>query len=421
MSSTSIKSIHAREILDSRGNPTVETTVTLEDGTTGTASVPSGASTGTYEAHELRDGDAGRYEGKGVLKACKNVNTIIAQALADKTVDDIPALDRSMIDLDGTASKSNLGANAILSVSLAASRAAAAASNVPLYAHLAQSFGFASPTRMPAPIMNLVNGGKHASTNLALQEFQIVFSQSDAQENVEAGSEIFHALGGILAEHGLDTDVGNEGGYAPEVESIEQVFEMLSEAVGAVALPSGIRAGIGLDAAASSFYNDKRKTYEIAPPREELSPKALSERYRGWAARYGIISIEDPFSEGAWADWSSFTASAKGLLVIGDDLVVTNPKRLARAIREKAINAVLIKPNQIGTLTETVAAVKLAQQHHLAVAVSHRSGETDDAFIADFAVAVGADYLKAGAPSRGERVAKYNRLMEIEEALCQNH
>lgn len=265
--------------------------------------------------------------------------------------------------------------------------------------------------------MNLVNGGKHASTNLALQEFQVVFSPGSARENVEAGSEIFHALGGILAEHGLDTDVGNEGGYAPEVASIEQIFEMLSEAIESAALSEGIRVGIGLDAAASSLYDEKRKTYAIAPPREELPPEALAERFRAWAARYAIVSIEDPFGESAWADWSRFTASAGELLVIGDDLLVTNTKRIERAIREKAANAVLIKPNQIGTLAETVEAVKLAQKQGLTVAVSHRSGETDDAFIADFAVAVGADYLKAGAPSRGERVAKYNRLMEIEEEL----
>lgn len=418
MSAAIIKSIHAHEILDSRGNPTVETTVTLEDGTTGIASVPSGASTGTYEAHELRDGDPARYESKGVLRACKNVNTTIVQALVGKSVEDISVLDRAMLELDGTTSKSNLGANAILSVSLAAARAVAAFRSVPLYAHLAEQFGFSAPSRMPGPIMNLVNGGKHASTNLALQEFQIVFSAGSAKASVEAGSEIFHALGAILREHGLDTDVGDEGGYAPNVDSIEQVFEMMSEAVESAKKPAHMRLGLGLDTAASSFYDPKKKTYTIAPPAEELDATALAERYRAWAGRYGIVSIEDPFGEAAWADWAAFTAAAEGIMVIGDDLLVTNTKRIERGIKEKAMNAVLIKPNQIGTLTETVEAVKLAQKHHLSVVISHRSGETGDVFIADLAVAVGADHLKAGAPSRGERVAKYNRLMEIEEELA---
>jgi len=406
-----IKTVRADEILDSRGNPTVETVITLDDGTQASAAVPSGASTGAFEAFEMRDEDAGRYGGKGVLKACEHVNTSIAKAIVGMNPEEQEAIDKTMIDLDGTDQKKNLGANAILSVSMASARAAALIQKKPLYQYLRDHFSFGEPVNFPSPLMNLINGGKHASTNIALQEFQIVFARADCDAQLEMGSEIFHALGGILEEHGLDTDVGNEGGYAPNVDSIEQVFEMFHEAIEAAGASVGGDVTLGIDAAANSFASGD--VYEIAPPTERLSASQLGERYAAWAKKYQLTSIEDPFSEDAWDEWSSFTALYPELTVIGDDLFVTNVQRIQKGIDTKASNASLIKLNQIGTVSETIDAIKLSQDHAFKVIVSHRSGETNDAFIADLAVAVGADLLKAGAPSRGERVAKYNRLKAI--------
>jgi len=406
-----ITAIKASEILDSRSNPTIEACIILDDGTEACASVPSGASTGAFEAFEMRDGDAGRYGGKGVLKACEHVNSDIADVLMGMSVEDQESIDRAMIKLDGTDHKERLGANAILSVSLAAARAAAISQEKPLYRYIRERFGFSDPVLYPAPLMNLVNGGKHASTNIALQEFQIVFPQGDCQRQIEIGSEIFHALGGIIHEHGLDTDVGNEGGYAPEVESIEQVFEMLHEAIEASGSGAGRDVALGLDAAANSFFVDG--AYRMAPPEETLNAKELGARYRAWAERYAITSIEDPFAEDAWDDWTAFLKENPQCTVIGDDLFATNPIRIRKGIELAAANASLIKLNQIGTLTETVEAIKLSQKNNFKIIVSHRSGETNDPFMADLAVAVGADHIKAGAPSRGERVAKYNRLLAI--------
>jgi len=419
MNPFSIKHIQAREILDSRGDPTIITSVSLENGAEGEAAVPSGASTGTYEAHELRDHDMNRYQGKGVLKACAHVNVKIAHELKDKDGEDQQAIDALMIKLDGRHNKSNLGANAILAVSLATAKAVAVGRGLPLYRSLRQTFGFKNETEsMPTPLMNIINGGKHASTNIALQEFQIIPAGKKFSQQLEAGSEVFHALGDVLKEKGLDSDVGNEGGYAPNVENLEQVFDYMMEAISRSGQKEGEAVRLGLDAAASSFFKEHGKTYMVAPPDKELTAAELADLYYGWVKKYPPISIEDPFNEEAWDDWQKFTAEAGDeVMIIGDDLFVTNVERLQRGIKEKAANAILIKPNQIGSLSETMAAIKLAQDHGFKVIISHRSGETNDSTIADIAVAVGAEYIKAGAPDRGERVAKYNRLLEIESEL----
>lgn len=420
MSKFTIKHIQAREILDSRGDPTIMTSVILDGGAEGEAGVPSGASAGAHEAHELRDGDSNRYGGKGVLKACANVNIKIAHALAGQDAENQEAMDALMIKLDGRHNKSNLGANAILSVSLALSRAVAAARDLPLYRSLRRTFSWEGDVlSLPVPLMNIINGGKHASTNIALQEFQIIPVLGDKfSQRLEAGSEVFHALGEILKEKGLDSDVGNEGGYAPNVENLGQVFDFMVEAIKKSGHIPGQEVFLGLDAAATSFFKEHGKTYVLAPPREELTAAGLASLYRGWLDEYPLISIEDPFYEDAWADWQAFTAEVGDrIMVVGDDLFATNVERISKGVKARSANAVLIKPNQIGTLSETMAAIKLAQEHGMKVIISHRSGETNDSTIADIAVAVGAEYLKAGAPDRGERVAKYNRLLEIEQEL----
>lgn len=414
-----IKSLHAQEILDSRGDPTVHCSVILDNDTHAQAAVPSGASTGRFEAFELRDGDMKRYQGKGVLKACNNVNIKIAHALTGHDVEDQEGIDRIMIELDGRHNKSNLGANAILAVSLACAKAAAKARHLPFYKSLQQTFNFSKAASLPVPLMNIVNGGKHASTNIALQEFQIIPSiDKTFSSNLEAGSEIFHALGKILEENKLDSDVGNEGGYAPNVDDIEDVFKYMIEAIGRAGYKAGEQVALGLDAAATSFTDDDAKIYKISPPLAEYSPQELMAKYETWLEKYFIKTFEDPFAEESWSDWQAFTAKLGGkLTIIGDDLFTTNVERLQKGINEKAANAILIKPNQIGTLSETVAAIKLAQANNFKVIISHRSGETNDTTIADLAVAAGAEYIKAGAPDRGERVAKYNRLLEIESEL----
>lgn len=420
MNPFTIKHIQAREILDSRGEPTVAAVVELENGAQGEAAVPSGASTGTYEAHELRDGDMSRYNGKGVLKACANVNVKITHELTGKDAEDQEEIDRLMIKLDGRHNKSNLGANAILAVSLAMAHAVAKGRSLPLYRSLQQTFGLDSEIKsLPVPLMNIINGGKHASTNIALQEFQIIPSLGKKfSQRLEAGSEIFHALGDVLKDKGLDSDVGNEGGYAPDVENLEQVFDYMVEAIKKSGHTPGQDVFMGLDAAATSFFKEHGKTYVVAPPEKELSAAELADLYRGWFKKYPLISIEDPFNEEGWGDWQKFTAEVGDkVMIIGDDLFVTNVERLQKGIKEKAANAILIKPNQIGTLSETMAAIKLAKDSGFKLIISHRSGETNDSTIADIAVAVAAEYIKAGAPDRGERVAKYNRLLEIESEL----
>jgi len=420
MSEFKIKKIVSGEILDSRGEPTVMTTVMLSSGAKAAAAVPSGSSTGKFEAYELRDGFEDRYDGKGVLKACSNVNVKIEDALLGMDAEDQEAIDKKMIKLDGTENKSKLGANAILSVSLAVSRAVSIAREIPLYESLRESFGFENNKKMPIPIMNLVNGGKHASTNIALQEFQIIPSGCEStQKQVQAGSEIFHALAKIFKQKGLDTDVGNEGGYAPDVENIEDVFVSFLEAIKNAGYNVEEDIVLGIDAAANSFYDEVSNNYIVAPPEQSLGVKELSELYLSWVEKYNLRSIEDPFLEDSWNDWADFLKQVelKKIMIIGDDLLVTNKERLKKGIKENAINSILIKPNQIGTLSETIETIKLAQKNNIKIVISHRSGETQDTFISDLAVACGADYLKAGAPSRGERVVKYNRLMEIERQI----
>lgn len=426
MSEFTIKSIKANEILDSRGNPTIKTEVKLVGGARGVAAVPSGASTGKFEAVELRDNDMDRYDGLGVQKACNNVNTNIAQELVGQDGEDQVAIDRMMIKLDGTGNKSNLGANAILSVSLALAWAVSSQRKMPLYESLVMNFDLEKPLEnIPVPLMNIINGGKHADTNLALQEFQIIpFGDGYIKNQLEIGSEVFHALGRILKAKGLDTDVGNEGGYAPEFASIDQVFELIIEAINKTGVKAGQDVFLGLDTAANSFYDQKKKKYAIAPPKEEFDAAGLQKKYEQWFKDYPLISIEDPFAEESWDDWSRLTKKMKAkqlahhdFMVIGDDLFVTNIKRLKKGIASQSANAILIKPNQIGSLSETIAAVKLAQNNDYKIIISHRSGETNDTTIADLAVSVGAEFIKTGAPSRGERVAKYNRLLEIAREL----
>lgn len=415
MNPFTITHIEAGEILDSRGEPTVMATVRLAGGAKAAAAVPSGASIGRHEAHELRDKNPNRYGGKGVLKACSNVNVRIADALIGEDAEDQERIDRIMNRLDGTENKSKLGANAILSVSLAVSRAVSVGRALPLYASLQETFGFPAGTKMPIPIMNLVNGGRHADTNLTVQEFQIMpIAGETIAEKIEIGSSVFHALAKELAKRDLDTDVGNEGGYAPDVGSVEDIFHMLGSSIIDAGCTPGIDVGLGIDAAASEFYTDG--AYTVAPPKKTYTPAELASLYEQWIHEYQLSSIEDPFAEDSWDDWSAFTAQVapQGLMVIGDDLLVTNKKRLQKGIAQNAMNTILVKPNQIGTLSETMDVIKFAQKHGIAVVISHRSGETNDAFISDLAVACGAEYLKAGAPSRGERVAKYNRLLEIE-------
>ncbi|MBI2637113.1 MAG: phosphopyruvate hydratase [Parcubacteria group bacterium] len=333
--------------------------------------------------------------------------------------EDQERIDRIMLRLDGTPNKSKLGANAILSVSLAVSRAVSVGRGIPLYASLQETFGLKREAKMPIPIMNLVNGGRHADTNLTVQEFQIIpVAGETIAEKIEIGSEVFHLLGNELVKRDLDSDVGAEGGYAPDVRDVEDVFHLLGSSIIDAGLTPGIDVHLGIDAAASEFYTNG--AYTIAPPKKTYSPQELGKRYERWIDEYQLASIEDPFAEDEWGQWSAFTAHVKPheLMVIGDDLLVTNKERLKQGVEKKAMNAILVKPNQIGTLSETVEVIKLAQKHNITVVISHRSGETNDAFASDLAVAVGAAYLKAGAPSRGERVAKYNRLMEIERAAA---
>ncbi len=415
MNPFAITHIEAGEILDSRGDPTVMASVTLAGGAKAAAAVPSGASTGTHEALELRDKNPDRYAGKGVLRACSNVNVKIAGALLGEDGEDQERIDRIMLRLDGTENKSKLGANAILSVSLAVSRAVSVGRGIPLYVSLQETFGFKREASMPVPIMNLVNGGRHADTNLTVQEFQIIpIAGETVAEKIEIGSEIFHLLGRELVKRDLDSDVGNEGGYAPDVRDVEDMFHMLGSSIIDAGLTPGIDVKLGIDAAASEFYANG--VYTVAPPKKTYTPDALAGLYERWIEKYQLASIEDPFGEDEWDQWSEFSSRAKkhGIMVVGDDLLVTSVARLKQGIEKRAMNAILVKLNQIGTLSETMAVIKLAQKHGITVVISHRSGETNDAFLSDLAVAVSAGYLKAGAPSRGERVAKYNRLMEIE-------
>ncbi len=402
-----IKEISAREILDSRANPTIEARVELESGAIGVASVPSGASTGIHEAHELRDGDKSRYKGRGVLMAVKNIMEIIRPALLGCDADDQQAIDRKMIALDQSINKANLGANAILAVSLAMARAAAADSGLELYQYL----GGKNKQKAPTPMFNLLNGGAHASNNIDIQEFMVVPHGLALDEAIRAGSEIYHTLGSLLQERGLSTGVGDEGGFAPNLSSDEDAIALLCQAI----RDSGYnydKVGIALDVASSEWY--KGGEYYLPKRNKRMTAAELIDYYLELCRKYPIISIEDGVGEDDYDGWVELTrALGEKVMLVGDDFFVTNEKRLREGIRLEAANSILIKPNQIGSLSETLAVINLAKESGYKVIISHRSGETIDTAISDIAVATKAGFIKAGAPCRGERVAKYNRLSEI--------
>ena len=419
-----IKSITGREILDSRGNPTVEAKVVLENGVSAKAAVPSGASTGVHEAWELRDGDQNRYGGKGVLKAVKNIKEKIAPELIGKSVTKQEEIDKTMIELDGTENKKKLGANAILSVSLACARAGAQKQDKELYQYLSSTFKFGSKKfNLPIPSFNIFNGGQHADTNLDFQEFMIMpLKRSQAEKpfsrEVRMGAEIFHNLGETLQRAGLDTDVGNEGGYAPDINSSIQAVELIMSAIINAGYKPGKDIGIGLDVGSSELYNPKTKQYVFRLDNFYFDNNTLIGLYYEWFRKYPIVSIEDGLAEDDWEGWDEMTKElGSEMLIVGDDLFVTNINRLREGLKKKVANTILIKPNQVGTLTETTECVKLAQKHNYKIMISHRSGDTCDNFISDLAVAVRAEYIKSGSLSRSERLSKYNRLMEIEENL----
>lgn len=411
-----IKKIQALEILDSRGNPTVEVIIELNNGVVGKASIPSGASTGSYEAMELRDGDKKRYQGKGVLKAVRNVNTKIFNALKGKYVGEQKSIDKIMIDLDGTDNKSNLGANAILSVSLACARAEAKSLKLPLYEYIREIYHFSFKDYIfPKPMMNIINGGKHADSGLSFQEFMIMPDKKEFSDNLRMGAEIYHQLAEVLKIKGLSTQVGDEGGYAPEFSAEKEAPELILEAIKKAGYSPGKDVFLGLDAAATVFYNNNDKKYLLKLDQANLSDSQLIGLYNEWIDKYHFLLIEDGLQEDDWFGWQILIKKlGSKALIIGDDLFVTNIDRLKRGIKLKAANAIIIKPNQIGTLSETIQCIKLAQKNKLKVAIANRSGETVDTFIADLAIAIGADFIKAGSLSRGERLAKYNRLLEIE-------
>lgn len=422
-----LSDIRGREILDSRGNPTVEVRVTLDNGVSAVAGVPSGASTGSLEAIELRDEDKNRYGGKGVLKAVEHVNGELREKVLGMDVLDQSGIDSAMRELDGTENKARLGANAILGISLAVARAASMNGNVPLHRYIRTLFvGESSDVSVsdgafPTPMFNVLNGGEHSDSGLSVQEFKL-FPKGIAgyAEQLRAGSEIFHSLKGILAKAGYSTGVGDEGGFAPHLESHAQAFEMLIQAIEKAGYAPGNDVFFGIDAAANSFYVSSDDMYALEPEHVRLTRDQLLNVYQEWIEKYFLVSIEDPLHEGDWEGWTlqeERFGIGRGIMTIGDDLLVTNPKRVEIAIEKKACNAVLIKPNQIGTLSETLDTMRLAKKHHLKTVVSHRSGETTDDFIADLAVGAGADCIKTGSLSRGERLAKYNRLLAIAEEL----
>ncbi|BBE31821.1 enolase [Tepiditoga spiralis] len=408
-----IVEVKAREVLDSRGNPTIEAEVILASGATGSAIVPSGASTGIYEALELRDGDKSRYMGKGVLKAVENVNDIIAKEVLGLNVFDQALIDKVMIDLDGTENKDKLGANAILSVSMAVARAAADSLGIPLYKYL----GGPNAKVIPSPMMNIVNGGQHADNSLDIQEFMIMpLGFPTFREALRAGSEIFHTLKKILKENGLATSVGDEGGFAPNLNSNEEGLQYIMKAIEAAGYKPGEEVFIALDSAASEFYNSDTKKYSVDG--KELTSEELADYYAGLIEKYPIINLEDPFDQDDWDGYKNLTAKVgHKAQIVGDDLYVTNVKRLRKGIETKATNSILIKLNQIGSVTETLDTIELAMKNNMTAVISHRSGEAEDAFIADLAVATNAGFIKTGSLSRTDRILKYNQLLRIEEQL----
>lgn len=418
--STKIISVHGREILDSRGNPTVEADVRLEGGVLGRAAVPSGASTGELEAIELRDGDKSRFLGKGVLKAVGHVNNEIAKAVTGLDAADQRALDRRMIDADATPNKSNFGANAILAVSMAAARASASALGQPLYKYLARYSSDASASTLPVPMMNILNGGAHADNSVDVQEFMVMpLGAPSFHEALRWGVEVFHNLKTVLKKNGYSTAVGDEGGFAPNLKSNEEALERILEAITAAGYKPGEQVAIAVDPAASEFYDKASKKYIFKKSdKSARTSDEIVQFWANWVRQYPIVSIEDGLAEDDWDGWKIITRElGKKIQLIGDDIFVTNPKIFARGISEKVANAILIKLNQIGSVTETVEAVEMARKAGYASIVSHRSGETEDAFIADFVVAMGTGQIKTGSASRTDRVAKYNQLLRIEEEL----
>ena len=411
---TELIDVRAREIIDSRGNPTVEVDVTLACGAQGRAAVPSGASTGTREALELRDKAENRFMGKGVLNAVANVNEVLAPEIIGYDAMDQAGLDRTMIDIDGTENKSRLGANAILGVSMAAARAAAAANGIPLYRHI----GGINARVMPVPMMNIINGGAHAANNLDIQEFMILpFGAANVSEAVRMGAETFHNLKKILKSKGLATGVGDEGGFAPDLQSNEEAIENIIAAIEAAGYRPGKDIGIGLDAAASEFYKDGK--YVFASENRELSPTELIDYYESLIDKYPLVSIEDGLAEEDWDNWELMTQRlGNRIQIVGDDIFVTNPDIFKQGIARGVGNSILIKLNQIGTVTETLDTIQMAKDSGYTTVVSHRSGETEDSFIADLAVGVNSGQIKTGSMSRSDRVAKYNQLIRIEEELA---
>jgi enolase len=410
---SAIIDVIAREILDSRGNPTVEADVLLESGVLGRAAVPSGASTGSREAIELRDGDTSRYLGKGVLNAVEHINTEICEAIIGLDVEDQAFIDQTMIELDGTENKSRLGANAILAVSMACARAAAEQAGLPLYRYL----GGAAPMALPVPMMNIINGGAHANNNIDMQEFMIIpVGAPSFREALRYGAEVFHALKKLLDDAGMATTVGDEGGFAPNLESHEAALKLIVQAIEKAGLQPGIDVAIGVDCAASEFYKDGR--YHLESEGLKLTSAEFTDYLAAWCDKYPIISIEDGMAEGDWDGWKTHTEKlGRRVQLVGDDLFVTNAKILREGIEKGVANSILIKVNQIGTLSETFQAIEMAKQAGYTSVISHRSGETEDTTIADLAVATNARQIKTGSLSRSDRMAKYNQLLRIEEEL----
>lgn len=410
-----IESVYAREVLDSRGNPTVEVEVVLESGAEGRAIVPSGASTGAFEAVELRDGDKGRYLGKGTQNAVNNVNTIIAPELEGLESTDQPGIDALLLELDGTPNKGKLGANAILGVSMAVARASADELGLPLF----QYIGGVNAKQLPVPMMNILNGGEHADNNVDVQEFMILPVGAPCfKEGLRMGAEVFHALKKVLGEKGLACGVGDEGGFAPNLGSNREALELIVEAIKAAGYEPGKDVMLGLDVAASEMYNEETKKYVLAGEGKELTAAEMVDLYEDWTTNFPIITIEDGLDEEDWDGWKVLTERlGKKVQLVGDDLFVTNTERLERGIEAGVANSILIKVNQIGTITETLDAIEMAKRAGYTAVISHRSGETEDTTIADLAVAVNAGQIKTGAPSRTDRVAKYNQLLRIEEMV----
>ena len=410
-----IESVYAREVLDSRGNPTIEVEVVLESGAEGRAIVPSGASTGAFEAVELRDGDKGRYLGKGTQTAVDNVNNIIAEELEGMESTDQPAVDALLIELDGTHNKGKLGANAILGVSMAVARASADELGLPLF----QYIGGVNAKQLPVPMMNIINGGEHADNNVDVQEFMILpVGAPSFKEGLRMGAEVFHSLKAVLAANGLACGVGDEGGFAPNLSSNRAALELIVDAITKAGYEPGKDVMLGLDVAATEMYNKETNTYVLAGEGKELTAEQMVELYEDWCANFPIITIEDGLDEDDWAGWKVLTEKlGNKVQLVGDDLFVTNTERLERGIESGVANSILVKVNQIGTLTETLDAIEMAKRAGYTAVISHRSGETEDTTIADLAVATNAGQIKTGAPSRTDRVAKYNQLLRIEEMV----